>query len=207
MNIEIYYDPIAHIVISDFFTKYEYETLYSLIEKIESEMDPGVTYSKDKKSITLNEKVKKNKTFWPYNRMDLIESSAICFIIEKKMWTDEMRSLYKNVKDSAFNYYHNTNKSSITISKYTKNDFYKEHYDRLRSISGNILMSKDIVEGGNFILKNVHGEIKQINHKNNTCLLFPSECLHYVTPIENDCKRFSIQYFSEIDYAASIKYS
>ena len=198
MNIEIYYDPIAHVVISDFFTEDEYETLYSLIEKIEPEMDEGTLIFNNE--YILDEKIKKNKMFWPYDRMDLIESGIISTIIEKKMWTDEMRSLYKNVKDSTFNYYSNTNKSEIMISKYTKNDFYNEHPDRLRSITGNIWISKDVVEGGNFILKNVHGEIKQIDYKNNTCLLFPSECLHGVTPIENDCKRFSIQYFSDINY-------
>jgi hypothetical protein len=200
MNIEIYYDPIAHVVINDFFTENEYETLYSLIEKIEPEMDAGTIFDYSKNGEMLNEKFKKNKNFWPYSRMDVIESGIIGVIIEKKMWTDEMKNLYKNVKDSTFNYYYNTNKSEIMISKYTKNDFYNEHTDRLRSITGNIWMSKDVVEGGNFILKNVHGEIKQINYKNNTCLLFPSECLHGVTPIENDCKRFSIQYFSDINY-------
>lgn len=200
MNIEIHYDPIAHVIIGDFFTKDEYDTLYSLIQKIEPEMHSGKIMNEGSLVNVVNKTLKNNLNFWPYHRRDLIESDIISSIIEEKMWTFDMQILYQGVKDSAFNYYKNSNKSQILISKYTKNDFYKEHFDTMASITGNIWISNDDVMGGNFILKNVLGETKQIDYKNNTCLLFPSQCLHTVTPIENDCKRFSIQYFAQTDF-------
>lgn len=198
MKYEYFYDPVSHLIIEDFFTEEEYDSLFDLIKKIESYMIPGKSAKGNDKRVNLNQK--KNLNFWPYQNREIYESNIIGRLIESKMWSQQMRGIYHKSIDSNFQYYHKTNDASILISKYVKGDFYNWHSDLIKSITGNIWLSKDYVEGGNLILKSVHGKEKEIKYKDNTCIFFPSECDHMVTEITNDCERFSIQYFASTLY-------
>lgn len=194
MKYEYFYEPISHLIVEDFFTEEEYDSLFDLIKKIEPHMKLG-KYSTDK-DLYVNSNIKQNLNFWPYFHREIRESNLIGNLIESKMWSKKMREIYHESIDSTFQYYHKTNNANILISKYVKGNFYNWHQDLIKSITGNIWLSKDYVEGGNLILKSVHGKEKEIKYKNNTCIFFPSECDHKVTEIINDCERFSIQYFA-----------
>ena len=210
LKFEVFYDPIAHIVIDNFFSEEEQDRAFVLIEYLENHMNYGKVLKKHDAEEKINEvnlADKKVKNIWPY---DLVEDNddslakEFCQLIEKKMWSDQMLNIYAECNDSLFQFYHMVNSSHILVSKYEKGDFYKWHHDIGMSITGNIWLSKDNVEGGDFILhkpnkiSNPNEEKKTIKYKSNTCILFPGRCDHMVSEVLNDSKRFSIQYFSQI---------
>lgn len=213
LKFEIFYDPIAHIVIDNFFSQEEYDRAFFLIDHLENFMFDGkVLNIKDPENDDVKEKVnevnftyKKVKNIWPY---DIADNDALakefCQLIERKMWTNEMATIYSECKDSLFQFYHFVNNSHILVSKYEKGDFYNWHHDVGMSITGNIWLSRDNVEGGDLILHNPNPisnpkqEKKIIKYRSNACILFPGRSDHMVSEVLNDSKRFSIQYFSQI---------
>ena len=72
MKYEYFYDPVSHLIIEDFFTEEEYDSLFDLIKKIESYMIPGKSAKGNDKRVNLNQK--KNLNFWPYQNREIYES-------------------------------------------------------------------------------------------------------------------------------------
>lgn len=207
MNYEIFYDPIAHVVIDNFFDQTEYDILFDCIQKIEEHMSAGsvINYNVTGNFIKSTKNIiKRNFNFWPHLNSDEA-STMIEKIIQEKLWSEEMRRVYVSVKDSNFQYFHFANQSTILVSKYTKNSYYDWHFDTCATVTPNMMISKDEVIGGNFIMKNIFGEIKEVQYKNNRCVLFPSLCSHKVTEVENDCSRYSIQYFSSTNLENGVR--
>lgn len=157
-------------------------------------MTPGKFYKNEEDNIIRD--IKNNLNFFPYAHTDLPESNLIIDMIERKVWSQEMRKIYHEVKDSMFSFFHYSNESNIMLSRYEKGSHYDWHRDLMRSLTLNIWLSDDDVIGGNFEIQNVLGNTKTINYGDNMMIAFPSECQHRVTKIENDCIRYSIQYFS-----------
>jgi hypothetical protein len=208
MNYEIFYEPVAHIIVDDVFDDNEYNELFNSIQKVENDMTPGTLtetkYFTQQQSKIYNSFIKRNFNFWPTEHNDE-DSNKIVSIVKNKIFSLAMRKVYVSVKDSMFQYFHFANRGSILVSKYTQGSFYDWHYDLSGSITSNMLLSKDNVIGGNFLLKNVHGKIKEVKFKNNRCILFPALCSHKVTEVINDCNRYSIQCFSSINLENGVK--
>jgi hypothetical protein len=199
MRYENFYDPIAHLVIDDFFTTDEYDEVFDIINSLKGSMEPGVYV--DHRGDRLEEKInvmqKKNFNIFPKYSTDSIACKRIIEILENKFWSYEMREIYLTNKDSMFQYHHYNNSNEIMISLYPKNGHYDWHRDINRSLTGSVMISNDQVEGGNFYLKNNFGQIKEIEFKTNRVIFFPAECKHMVSPVTNDTERFSIQYFTQ----------
>ena len=198
MRYENFYDPIAHLVIDDFFTEDEYNEVFSLINYLKEFMVRGVyisgsTNNKEKLDVIQKYNFNVYLSAWPNN----IACQRIKEIIETKFWSYELRKTYLTNKDSMFQYHHYSNLNEIMISKYPKNGHYDWHRDINRSLTGNIMISNDQIEGGNFYLKSNSGQIKEIEFKSNRVIFFPAECQHMVSPVTNDAERFSIQYFTQ----------
>lgn len=190
---DIHYDPIVHVIFYDIFTQDQRTLLLNEFKKLDDKFYVG-DYN-DGKSSLVNPDIKRNYNFWPYVNRDIESSNIIIDTIENLVWSDNMRNIYKQVKDSLFLFYDYTNYSQILISKYQKDSVYEWHKDLLKSITLNFWLSEDAVHGGNFQL--IHNDIiKEIKYRDNTLIAFPSECMHRVTRIENHCTRYSIQYFS-----------
>ena len=194
MNYQICYEPIAHVIFYNIFSKEERKIIMNTLNALSVYMAPGEVFMNKENKIVKN--MKDNLNFWPYNRTDLSESNLIIDIIERKVWAQEIRKIYLEVKDSMFSFFHYSNESHIMISRYEKNSYYDWHRDLQRSLTLNIWLSDDDVVGGNFEIQNLLGDIKSINYDDNMMIAFPSECHHRVTRIENDSTRYSIQYFS-----------
>jgi hypothetical protein len=205
MRYEIFYDPITHIVFDDFFTDLEYEKILSCIKHFEPMMYQGEVLKLDVETNIVHRtndiklQTKKAKNIWPYNYYS-VDSKAkeFCDILERVIWSKEMREVYLQCKDSAFHYFNEVNSSQFLVSKYEKGDFYEWHKDVLIGFAptGNIWISEDVVDGGNLVITNSYGHQKEIKYKTNRLILFPSRSIHKVTEVLNECKRFSIQYFS-----------
>jgi hypothetical protein len=202
MKYEIFYDPVAHIVIDNFFNDEEYSLLFDSIEKVEEKMHLGtfqqISYLNGKQKQIKDLFLKNNFNLWP-DENSSIEESIILNLVKNKIFSVEMKKIYVSVQDSTFQYFHFANVGSILLSKYKKGGFYDWHYDTSASVTGNILLSKDDVIGGNFLMKSVHGKVKEVKFKTNRCLLFPALCVHKVTEVKNECNRYSIQCFSSIN--------
>jgi Rps23 Pro-64 3,4-dihydroxylase Tpa1-like proline 4-hydroxylase len=203
LKYEIFYRPIAHIIIDNFFTEDQLKKTFYCIDNLEELMNYGKVVDKENSVTETNFKFKKVKNLWVY---ELIQDSnnvnemakEFINLIENKMWSNEMRNLYLECTDSLFQYYHEVNESQILLSKYEKGNFYDWHHDLAISVTGNIWLSRDNVEGGNLILVNNKTESKEIKFRNNACILFPGRCAHMVSEVLNDSKRFSIQYFTNV---------
>jgi len=195
MRYENFYDPIAHLVIDDFFTEDEYNEIFNLMNSLKEFMAIGVYMANDKEKLNIIGKYNFNifLNAWPDN----VACQRIKEIIETKFWSYELRKTYLTNKDSMFQYHHYSNSTEIMVSKYPKNGHYDWHKDINRSLTGNIMISNDTVEGGNFYLKSNSGQIKEIEFKTNRVIFFPAECQHMVSPVTNDTERFSIQYFAQ----------
>ena len=197
MQYEYFYEPLTHLIVEDFFDDAEYELVYDLIVKLNDMLGPGTYVKNHVDSVDLS--IKKNKNLWLYSAKS-DDAQKLVKIIEDKMWSEKMRTIYFESLDSSFQYYNKTNQSSILLSEYNKGDYYNWHQDLLKSVTANIWIAKDVVEGGDLILKSVKDKEKTIKYKSNMCIFFPSECLHCVTEVKNDSSRYSIQYFSSMNY-------
>lgn len=205
MKYQHYYDPVCHLIVEDFFDENEYHKIIHLIKQCDSFMEDGVM-TDTKTGEKISDKNKKNKNLWLYkNRESIKECKELIDIIENKIWSEEMRNIYFQTKDSLFQYYHTCNTSDILLSKYTKNSYYNWHIDMTKSLTGNIWISEDTVDGGDLYLESNFKDIKKIEYRNNCAIFFPSECRHMVSNIKNDSIRYSFQYFTETIYPNGLR--
>lgn len=200
MRHENFYDPIAHMIVDEFFTQDEYDEVFNILNYLKPHMTPGIyvknsSYN-DKEKFHLDIIQKQNFNLFIRDLNDPA-CKRIGEIIGSKFWSIDMRKMYLTNTDSMFQYHHYSNSFNIMISRYPKNGHYDWHKDINRSLTGNIMISNDNVEGGNFYLKNNFGKTKEIKFKTNRVIFFPAECQHMVSSVTNDTERFSIQYFSE----------
>lgn len=197
MKVEIFHEPLTIVMVHDFFSCEERLFLIDFFKHNNKNFFRGSVVSSETQNKEVYHARKNNKNLWLYENKDSIRNCRnVINLIENKMWSNDLRNVYNEVKDNLFHFFQSVNSSSILVSKYTKGSFYDWHIDNALSITGNIWLCDSKVTGGDFEVKNQMGESRVFNYKDNTLLLFPSLAFHRVTKVEKGT-RYSIQYFSK----------
>jgi len=199
---EFFAEPVPHLVVSNFFSPSDRALLMNSIKRLEHLMTAGEMEHNQTKLRRILPK-KQNLNLWVYEYPDDGDCQNIAELIEKSVWSEVMKKEYLKIRDSLFQHYEKSNYSQILLSKYTRGSMYDWHKDLLKSLTANIWISDDEVDGGDLYLKSNFEEIKKIKYQDNTCIMYPSETMHRVSEVTNDVVRYSIQYFAQTLYNQS----
>ena len=190
--------PSPHIIIDNFLTDDEIESIKNEIKILLPNMKPGINMKPGMKQFAkLDKKNKNNLNIWldDFYNNKRNESNILQYM--KKIWNKDIMNFMDNTYSSIFRTYRYTAKDSTLLSAYKNNSFYKKHTD---SGDGGLFLTTNLMigygfKGGDFKLGN-----KVIPFKNNRLIIFESHREHSVTKIKTDNNpdnwRYSIQYFA-----------
>lgn len=196
MIYEHFYDPVAHMIVKDFFTEDEYhEVMNVIVPNLEPLMHHGEYVNVTTNTFSVSPIVKVNKNIWTHNS-DSPYAKQLNDLMRDKIWNSDFQREILNNRDGLFQYYHRSNRITTMLSKYDEGGFYDWHSDKARSLTCSVVLSDGNVQGGDFCLKSVSGNIKVIPFMNNSAIMFPSECTHKVTKILQGASRISVQLFT-----------
>jgi hypothetical protein len=187
-----YEKPFTHVIIENFFSSPD----LSLIETNLLKVDSMFSHNQQ-----LNEKP--NKTYnsiWLYENKDVEEICTIARIIENRMWSNDMREIYKNTNDSAFMFYSLTAESHIEVIKKHKGwsrDYHRENY---KSLTACIVISTNSMDINGIAFVAENKEQKTLQLKSNSCILFPSEAMKSFLEKKNDIPTYMILYHASPRY-------
>ncbi len=206
MKYEIFKEPFTHIVIDDWLPWVHdirvMNSVYSLVpymkqSKVNS--DQGIVISPNSKS---------SKNLWLFQFFQGKQTDFnLAKFIEEKIWSEEIRKIFKETNDNLYNTALYTDTSQLLLSKYTNGDHYSWHRDYSPLVTFNLMLTKEpkSFTGGDFVFGDWDNKnpLKTISFKHNRLVIFPSRVFHCVTPVikNNDnieTDRFTIQYWTKL---------
>jgi len=203
MDIREFKEPRTHVIIKDFLTKEEQDTLWGEIKENESKFKSGL-YIKDKKE-GVHEDIKKNMGFDVTEAYPKMLDSLIRSMFVYKIFSDpKMQSIFSTAKSPIYNLLRFTQTDRTKVSVYKNGDFYDWHVDQTEQglLTVLYMLNKEPKKftGGNILLKWDAVE-KSIPFENNTILIFPRDTPHKVSNIKMESdefydRRFTIQCFA-----------
>ena len=197
MKFKEYKLPSPYIVIDDFLTTEEYNSVMFEINELRPKMHKG-KYQIGGKEKNMP-KLKNNLNIWLDTEFkDRRQLSSILNMISNRMWNDEMRNIITNTDSGIFRTYIHTNSDNTLLSAYNNGSFYNTHKDIVSGIfvTTNLMLGEGF-KGGDFKLGS-----KIIPFKKNRLIMFESHKEHSVTKVQTDDNpknwRYSIQYFAKL---------
>jgi Rps23 Pro-64 3,4-dihydroxylase Tpa1-like proline 4-hydroxylase len=197
MKFKEYKSPSPYILIDDFLTTEEYNSVMFEVNELRSKMHAG-KYLTDDKEVDYPE-IKSNLNIWLDTEFkDRRNLSSILNIFINKIWNDEMKKITTNTDSGIFRTYIHTKSDNTLLSAYTDGSFYNTHKDIAPGmyITTNLMLGEGF-KGGDFKLGN-----KVIPFKKNRLIMFESHKEHSVTKVQTDDNpdnwRYSIQYFAKL---------
>jgi len=191
-----YSKPIPHIIINNFFTKYQLDLILKEIKSLNGHLHIG-----DVKGKIIPEH-KSNLNCWLDEAYINREDSDILNIFHYQFWSNTIKKMLGKAKNNIFHTYEFTTEDHTLLSVYRNGGYYKTHDD----INTGILLTTVIMlcntpqkfTGGDFILGG-----KLIKFENNKLIIFPCNTKHSVETVkckdEFDNYRYSLQYFARIN--------
>jgi Rps23 Pro-64 3,4-dihydroxylase Tpa1-like proline 4-hydroxylase len=206
MNVTVYREPFTFIVIDNWLDG-------SVNQWFLDSIDAVLPYMQSSKvgvigGSVIAPMVKSSMNLWMFQHQAAqSDSPNFTKVFEENLWSKEMREVFMNTGDSAFQQILYTNHSQLLLSKYVEGDHYGWHRDYCPTITVNYMLAKEPLkfEGGEFVFGS--WDDKEARHtvdfKNNRLVVFPSRVYHKVQPVKNFIgdiseSRFTLQYWSQM---------
>lgn len=206
MKYEIFKEPFVHIVIDDWLPWVHLLQVTNSVSSLIPAMKISKVNSDQGVVVSTNSKSSKNLWLFQFFNGKNIDFNLPAFI-EEKMWSESMKDIFKETKDSLFQTALYTDTGQMLLSKYADGDHYSWHRDYNPTVTMNFMLAREPLSftGGDFVFGDweTKSVTKTIPFKNNRLLIFPSRVFHYVTPVEKktadpELDRFTIQYWSKL---------
>lgn len=210
MKYTIYREPFTHIVIDDWLSEEDNQTL--LKESID--LIPYMHISKVGSSIgsVIAPQYKNSTNLWLFQHYAVKKPNFnIAEYFEKTLWSDDVKNIFRETKDSMFETMLYTDRSQILLSRYEEGGHYEWHRDYNPTVTINYMLAREPLkfQGGEFVFGSwdEKTEFHKIEFKNNRLIAFPSRVLHKVNPVVNFTgnsseARFTLQYWSKLKDSA-----
>jgi predicted 2-oxoglutarate/Fe(II)-dependent dioxygenase YbiX len=199
MKVTEHHMPRSYLVIDDLFSEETLDLFMNDTRKFLTDFKPGLYFTDGKEQLKTD--IKQNKVF-NYTNMPDRSQSEVCKVLDKLIWSDEMRKVYDNTACPIFSTLNTTSADDVQLTRYDAGDFYNMHIDGLGLVTICIFLCSNPQKftGGDFLVK-FNGESKVIPFKRGRMILFPTNLPHSVTPIQTDStdpadSRYSIQIWS-----------
>lgn len=206
MNVTVYREPFTFIVIDNWLDDSVNQWFLNSIDTVLPYMQPskvGVTGGS-----VIAAMAKSSTNLWMFQHQAAQpDSPNFTKVFEDHLWSKEMREVFMNTGDSAFQQILYTNHSQLLLSKYVESDHYGWHRDYCPTITVNYMLAKEPLkfEGGEFVFGSWDNKETQhtVDFKNNRLIIFPSRVYHKVQPVKNftgdtNEARFTLQYWSQM---------
>lgn len=206
MNVTVYREPFTFIVIDNWLDDNVNQWFLTGINTLIPHMLPSKVGVIGGSVVAASAKSSMN--LWMFQHQQAYSDSPnFTKTFEENIWSKEMREVFMNTGDSAFQQILYTNHSQLLLSKYTEGDHYGWHRDYCPTLTANYMLAKEPLkfEGGEFVFGSWDSKEEKhtVDFKNNRLVIFPSRVYHKVQPVKNftgatNESRFTLQYWSQM---------
>lgn len=177
--------PRAHLVMDDFFSEQELETVFRELRALEPKLAPGLVrdIGHDGQSVFFAHPRRKNRAVWIH------EPSKTLRLFRERLWSEPLVAGFEAAREPLFQIIPACWAPHLQVSSYMTGDHYDFHEDEGAGVNLTTIVflasEPSRVRGGDLVLA-YDGEETTIRFRHNRLVVFPSKTLHRVTRVRVD---------------------